>query len=107
MKFDITKRISLAEYGDAWKECYLEFAIPSYADIKGIQATSEDNQEKAVELGIERMGGLFRSGKAVSEGQVVDVKKEDIKDLPLEILTKCFQAISGEPSPDLKNASNQ
>ena len=102
MKFDISKRVSLAEYGEQWKECYLEFAVPSYADIKGIQGT--DDQNKAVELGIERLEGLFRGGKAISEGKEVEVKKEDIKDLPLEILTKCFKAISGLVAEDLKKA---
>ena len=104
MKFDITKKVSLVEYGELWKDCYLEFSVPSYADIKGIK--QDGDTDKAVEMGIERLENLFRSGKAISEGKEVEVKKEDIKDLPLEILTKCFKAISGDVAQDLTNASN-
>jgi len=105
MKFDISKRVSLAEYGEQWKECYLKFAVPAYVDIKGVQEMQKtDDQNKAIEFGIERLEELFRGGKAISEGKEVEVKKEDIKDLPLEILTKCFKAISGEVAEDLKKA---
>ena len=97
-KFDITKKVSLDYLGDQWKECYLEFNLPSYGDLKNLTNSKATDQEK-VESGLETIVGLFRCGKAISEGKEVDVTKEDLKDMPIEVLTKCFKAISGELDP--------
>jgi len=96
MKFDITKKVPL-EY-EGWENCYLEFSLPSFGDLKGLTEENTTDAEKA-EKGVETIAGLFRSGFAMSKGKRVEVKKEDIKDLPVEILTQCFKAISGEISP--------
>ena len=98
MRFDITKKVDLAYLGDEWKECYLEFNSPSYGDLRGLIDEGKTDAEK-VESGLETITGLFRSGFAVSDGKKVEVKKEDLKDIPVEILTKCSEAISGEIDP--------
>ena len=98
MKWDITKKIDLSDLGENWKDCYLEFNLPSYGDLKDITNTEVTDAEK-VEKGLETIVGLFKSGFAVSEGKRTEVKKEDLKDIPIEILTKCFKAISGEVDP--------
>ena len=96
MKFDITKKVDLS-YIDGWKECYLEFAMPSYGDIKDFTKKGEDSE--MVDKGIQKLEDLFRGGKGMSEGKQVDITKEDIKDLPMDIITKSIQAISGEVDP--------
>ena len=98
MKFDITKRVELSYLGDEWKECYLEFIMPSYHDIKEFAEKGKDNTE-TVEKGLEKLTGLFKSGYAVSDGKKVEVKKEDIKDLPMEVVTKSLETISGQVDP--------
>jgi len=97
MKFDITKKIDLSYLGDEWKECYLEFDLPSYGDLK--EMTTEGTDAEKVEKGLETIVGLFKGGYAISGGKKVEVTKEDLKDIPIEILTKCFKVISGEVDP--------
>ena len=96
MKFDISKKVPL-EY-EGWEDCYLTFSLPSYGDLKGLTDDKATDPEK-VEKGLETIVGLFKEGYAMSEGKRVEVKKEDLKDMPIEILTNCFKAISGEVSP--------
>mgnify|MGYP001557964001 CR=1 FL=1 len=98
MKFDITKKVDLSYLGEKWKDCYLEFDLPSYGDLKDLSNSDTTDAEK-VEKGLETIVGLFRGGFAISNGVKVEVKKDDLKDVPVEILTKCFKAISGEIDP--------
>ena len=94
-KFDLTKKVPL-EY-EGWEDCYLEFSLPSYGDLKDLIIEGTD-QEK-VDKGLEAITKLFKGGFAMSEGKRVEVKKEDLKDMPIEVLTNCFKAISGEVPP--------
>lgn len=98
MKFDITKKVDLSYLGENWKDCYLEFNLPSYGDLKDLSDSETTDAEKA-EKGLETIVGLFKGGCAISGGEKVEVKKDDLKDIPVEILTKCFKAISGEIDP--------
>ncbi len=129
MKFDIKKKVPFEIEG--WEDCYLEFSLPSYGDLKNLTeslitkeetdlkekiatATSEEERNKLqveldaytertnnekIEKGIAKIVELFVDGYAMSNGERVQVKKEDLKDLPITILTDCFKAISGEVSP--------
>jgi hypothetical protein len=98
MRFDITKKVDLSYLGETWKECYLEFNLPSYGDLKDLTNEKATDAEK-VEKGLETITGLFRGGFAISGGEKIIVSKEDLKDIPVEILTKCFKVISGEIDP--------
>lgn len=95
-KFDISKKVPLDYEG--WEDCYLEFRLPSYGDLKEMTTESATDQDK-VENGLKTIVGLFKSGYAMSEGKRVAVTKEDLQDLPIETLTKAFKAISGEIDP--------
>lgn len=97
MKFDIVKKVNL-EY-EGWEDCYLEFSLPSYGDLKELSIDEKKPDNEKIEQALEMISGLFKSGFAMSEGKRVAVKKEDLKDLPIEILTKCFKEISGEVPP--------
>ena len=96
-KFDITKKIPL-EY-EGWKDCYLEFSLPSFGDLKDLTNEKATADTEKVEKGLETIERLFKGGFAMSEGKRIEVKKEDLKDIPIKILTDCFRAISGEISP--------
>ncbi len=95
-KFEITKKIPL-EY-EGWKDCYLEFSLPSFGDLKDITKGDIKDSEKAKKA-LETIEKLFKSGFGMSEGKRIEVKKEDLKDIPVKVLTDCFRAISGEISP--------
>jgi len=74
-------------------------AMPSYAEAKAdakIEGTDEEKGEKA----IEKVQTLFRKGFAINEeGKKVELVKEDLFNFPIEVLTKCIQAIVGQVDP--------
>ena len=98
MKIDITKKVDLSYLGDAWKECFLEFRLPSYADIKDFSVETTDNKE-AMTKAMTTIKELFVAGKAISEGKVIEVTKDDLDDFPVEIIAKCVQVITGQVDP--------
>lgn len=97
MKFDITKKIPL-EY-DGWENCYLEFSLPSFGDLKDFVKEGKTDAESA-EKGLEVIKKIFKSGFAMSKGKRVEVQKDDLDNMPIEVLIKCFKEISGELPPN-------
>jgi len=101
-KFVVKKRVDLGFLGDDWKECYLEFNTPSYGEVKEfIPLANEKDQTRAVQAGLELLQKLYLGGKGFDGSAVVDVKKEELEELPVEVLTKSFQVIVGTPPPNL------
>lgn len=99
MKIDITKKVDLSYLGEAWKECYLEFRMPSFKDIQNLPTDTDGDTKETLEKGFSTIKGLFVGGKAISGGEVVEVKPDDLTDFPLEVINKCFKVITGEPDP--------
>ena len=98
-KFSITKRVDLSYIGDDWKDCYIDMAMPSYAEAK-VDAKIEGTDEEKGEKAIEKLGTLFRKGFAINEeGKKIEITKEDLFNFPIEVLTKCIQAITGQIDP--------
>ena len=99
MKFKITKKVDLGYLGDEWKDCHLEFRVPSYGDIQDLGEIDESKPIEASKKALEVLGNAFVSGKGVDEkGEKVDIKKEDLKDLPVTVLTKAMTGLT-EPAP--------
>ena len=105
-KFRLVKKISLEQFGDDWKECYLSFEAPTYKEIKKIASvqTEEKDSEKAIDEGInalqEIMKSLFIEGSANgSDGKFI-VKKGDLIELPVEIINYVVDQLIGKPNPN-------
>lgn len=99
VKVKLVKRVDLSDFGEDWKECYVEIVAPTYKDVKKITELGTDDQEKAINGGISVLKELFIKGTVNTEKGKTDITKDDIEDLPLEILTKCFKEMSGQPDP--------
>lgn len=89
--FDIYKILDLSKYGEGWKDCSLKFKSISVLEAQKLAQIKDVDGDKASNMVVEILERYFVEGKAVSDGKVIDVKKEHIKDLPLEVL---FEAIS-------------
>lgn len=110
MKLDIKAKVDLSHYGELWKDCYLEFKILPYPEVKKILAKKKDNLTdeegtRILDEGFSQLEELFVDGYVISEGQKVQVKKDDIKDFPLGLLLQCYQKVQGEPDPKLLSGS--
>lgn len=102
MAFDIFRVLSLSFLGDGWKECYLKFNYLTAAETRQISELpistkdpSKDNVQAIFKNVVEILEGKFVEGKAVRNSAVVDVRKEDIKDFPLDVINKSLTMLTG------------
>ncbi len=103
-KFHLTKTLSLDFLGGAWKEkgAYLEFNSFTIRDLKesfpGIaDVDSKDPKSVSNSLGetIKMLEQKFVSGKGIdADGNLVEVNKEDLSDLPAEVIGKLVGFLS-------------
>lgn len=102
MKFKVvTKRLTLDFLGKDWKDTFIEFNPFTISDVKNKFPIIAKLQEKGANLseGIDIMISLltdkFVTGKAIDEkGELTDLKKEDLNDLPVEVIGRAFSFLS-------------
>ena len=100
MKLDIVTHVSLDFLGEKWKDCFIDFSYITADELKDFakaQSKMQTDQEKTVEEASERsyilLENKFISGKVLSGGQVVEVKKEDIRSFPMSIIAKSIGSL--------------
>lgn len=94
MKFKVVKKYSLAYLGDEWNDCYLEFNPVTIKDVTGDfgKLATVDQEDKlsvleASEKTLKLLKDRFVSGYGINEkGERVEVKADDLEDLPAEVL---------------------
>lgn len=103
-KFVVKKRFDLGFVSEEWKEkgAYLELNAFTVGDIRDrlsklTQINKDDSSD--VSAGLAQMVSLleekFVAGKAVdSAGTLVDLTKEDIQELPAEVIAKAVSFLS-------------
>lgn len=108
-KFAVYKTLKLDFLGEGWQDCYLKFnAVPYdvFANIRerydldfSSQATTPEEAqkelandpkkaEKANAFVIRFLSDYFVEGKGFDGKEVVEVKKVDLKDLPMSVINK-------------------
>lgn len=106
-KFKIEKKLNLDFLGDEWGDCYLKFRALTTKDLKKVMQSipadireHADNPEKVLEAfdkGVELLQDSYIGGKGIGEdGEEVDIDKDDLEDLPTEVLNKALSFLSGE-----------
>lgn len=101
-KFKLTKQFSLSFLGDEWKNSYIVFNALTTSDMKKyfpkFTGISEDNPEDvtmALDAMIEMLQNRFIEGSGVGkDGKQVDIKKEDLEELPVEVLNEAVSFLS-------------
>ena len=105
MKFKIVKHFSLDFLGEEWKEAFIDFRPLTIADVKERLPQIAKLQDKDADYGpaadvlVELLRDKFIAGKAVTETGVVDLKLEDIPDLPIEVIGRAFSFLSQSNLP--------
>lgn len=101
MKVKLTKRLDLSDLGKEWKDCYLEFRSPSYAEIRPIIGIDpETNQQEATEKVFSIIKKLFVKGKVLTDDGIEEIKADDLENLPVELINKSVELLVGN-SPKL------
>ncbi len=103
-KFVVRKKFMLDFVDEVWKEkgAYLELAAFSVSDVKdklskltGVKETDPTSVTSALDTMIELLEEKFLGGKAVGiDGELVSLKKEDIRELPVEVISRAVGFLS-------------
>lgn len=96
----INKRVSLEFLGEEYKESYLVFNAVKMKDLdtiqeKAIAAQEHQDPKENLEFFQSVIDPRFVEGKISQDGKLVDVTKEDLQDLPLDVYVTIFQELMG------------
>lgn len=103
MKFDIVKTLKLNDQGVGWENCYLSFYPLNIKEAKVLMSADAKDDVSKVESAVDLLKSKFASGKLLSDGKEVDVKVEDLDELPMYLLTDCIKLLSGTDEKKIAN----
>lgn len=104
MAIVIRKKITLEKLGEEYKDSYLVFQSIPFKDFEKIAKTYETISDvdetkqgiKSLEFIKEQLQARFLDGNIDNQ----EVKKEELFDLPGEIIVDCFQQLMGRINPN-------
>ena len=105
MAFVVKKRFSLDFLGEDWKDAYIDFNLPSLKESLDQNLPSEDQiKEDPKKYTLQMVDFLeqhFVDGQGWDDsGKLVQLKKEDISELPQSVFGKAFIFLSGDIDPN-------
>jgi hypothetical protein len=106
-KFVVKKKVSLKFLGDDWKDAYLILSPLKVNEFKVIQKlsaseNSSDLENMKVVVGMAKiLREHFISGKGWDGQALISIEAKDLEELPIEVLSIGFEALSGTPDPKL------
>lgn len=103
-EFLITKRFELGFLGEAWKtaDAHINFKSFTAGDVKDMlpelavgDGVDAANTQKTIDTMLKILGEKFVSGVGVdSDSKTVDLDREDLLALPLEVIGKAISFLS-------------
>lgn len=103
--FVVKKRISLDFLGEGWKEAYLEMSPFTFADNEKIikiqrlssqqSIMSADEAKNATNEIISLIADKFISGKGYDGTELIPITRENIQDLPIEVIVHALKELQG------------
>lgn len=105
MAYVIIKKIDLASF-DGWEGCYISFKSPTYNEIKkfkNIDVKADDDEAVFMEM-VAFMSGLFVEGKGFNGSEATNINKEELAELPIEIINYIIQEFTGAISLKAKES---
>ena len=96
----LLKRVDLSNLGEGWQGCYIEFRSPSYGEIKSfLPKIQAEDRDEGISAGLDLFTKLFVSGKVLTDSGIAELVKEEIPNLPMEIINRCYTEMAGGISP--------
>lgn len=96
----IKKRIALDYLGEDYIGSYLDFNAIGVVEFEAMQVdikALENDDAKAFNYMKKVLQDRFVGGDLTGHGAI---KPEELMELPLEVISKSFQAITGQPDPN-------
>ncbi len=103
--FVVKKRIPLDDLGEGWEEAFITFTPFTYRNndkIISLRSTvldknaTDEQTKKASDDIKELLSDNLIEGKGFNGKELVDITKENLPDLPMEVFTKCLMALQGQ-----------
>lgn len=105
-KFHAPKTISLAFLGEGWADCHITFSAFSIRDVQALSmfaGIGKDSNPQAISEAsgkiISILEDKFVDGKGYDGSKVIPIKKEELADLPNQVIPKITEALAGDISP--------
>ena len=100
--FRVVKKLSLKFLGKEWGEAYINYQALSVKDIRDkfpkfakMDTKNQDEVLGSIENILNLLKEKFISGKGINEkNELVDLTKEDLEELPSEILSRSLSFLS-------------
>lgn len=102
-KFIATRHFSLTFLGEEWKDCFIIFRSLSVNEARELMKQKLTGKDPAeiITVSLNLLKTHFIKGTAVGEGnQIVKLTKEDLADLPAQILEKAVLFLVGGTSSE-------
>lgn len=104
MTFVVRKRIDLSFMGEGWEQAYIilnPFTFEDNANLLAFRSTAGNipkNQQEARKSAddlLELFLGKFIEGKGYDGKQLIDITKDNVIKLPMEIITHTLSVLQG------------
>lgn len=93
-KFNIERRVDISHLGEGWVDCYLTFNTLSYKDVSQILKLRQNKDESEMTIAMfEILKKNYKSGKVFDGTAIVDLSRDELEDMPLELLTKVISEL--------------
>ena len=106
MPFPVTKVLKLDDLGSEWAGASISFSGLSFKQAREFSKLtfsddSEADKDKNLDLLVKLLGEHFQGGTAWDGTALVELKAEDLPELPTEVLTKAITLLSSGPAQNL------
>lgn len=99
----VKKKVSLEFLGEDYKDGYLEFQSIPMKDYEALlaetQAVETEDPASSLKLVRDQVTKRFIAGKFPSDDGLVDIKKEELDELPGEVFVEAFKQLMGQTNP--------
>lgn len=100
MAFQLKKTVDLSEFG--WEGCSIELTQATWKEITewGKEFANPDPKDQKLQEEVFKIvADHFVSGTGLDNGKKVDITKDNLAELPVEIFMKCLISLRGTDIP--------
>ncbi len=88
------KTIKLDFLGEDWKDCYIKINSLTLGELTSLASFTKDETKAGIFM-VNLIKDKFMEGKGWDGKKIVDIKKDDIEDLPIDIFGGLYEQLMG------------
>lgn len=103
MAFPVQKKIDLSFLGAEWTGAEINFRALTFKETRDLAGLNFDadnpDADKSIEFVTKFLGDHFISGKAYNGEGLVPLTKDDLEELPVDVINKAVEVLAGQTDP--------